>query len=717
VRLRSTRILGWLLCGAVGFAACEGPVGPTGEKGNDGPVGTSLPGEPGPPGDAGPPGEAGTPGRSTYLTGPGLVLSVVDMTISDKGVAKVTFKITDAKGTPLDRGGLYTEGAVSASFVLSHLEAPVGALPPKYTPYTTVEKNGATLPAADVGGSFADVEPEKGLYSYTFGAKIIVADGTKTHTLGVWASRDFEGQHYVANALRDFLPAGGEVTVKRDIVELAACNSCHNPLNAHEGERREVRLCVLCHEGDVKEPVSGNSLDFPIMVHRIHRGKKQPSVVAGGKYQLIGDQAGEVHDYSTVGFPHELNHCVTCHTGSQGQIWTSELSRNLCTSCHDGTTFVDPPHHGNVLTDDTKCITCHPPVNGIADVTAVHALPVGPKIVLAISKVEKTGPGETPELIFSVTEDGAPRNILSKPLDRLAVTLAGPTVDYANYSTLTIQGSGATGTLVAEGGAFRYTFSSAIPAGATGSYAFGLEGYVQPQGAAGPRFSAQNPVVYAPVTDSMVEERRKVVDLTQCNACHRELGAHGGQRNNPQYCVMCHNPNNVNDERVERFEGKTVTAQSVAFPRMIHRIHMGSALDQKPYVLGSFPAPTKGNPAGTPVDFAETRFPGDISSCATCHAGATFLLPLPLDRLPSKDQVLQCIEDPAADLDIYCDQRVVAAEIAIGPSRAACTGCHDAAQVEAHAETTTSASGIEACSTCHGPGAAYDVLKVHAPKP
>ncbi len=716
-RLRSTRILGWLLCAVLGFAACEGPAGPAGEVGDPGPVGTSLPGEPGPPGDAGQPGEAGTPGRNIYLTGPGLTLSIVGVKISDKGVATVDFQITDAKGTPLDRGGLYTEGAVSASFVLSRLDAPVGALPPKYTPYTTIDKGGVTLPGADVGGSFADVDPEKGLYSYTFGTKIEVADGTKTHSLGVWATRDFEGQRYVSNALRDFLPAGGEVSVERDIVALTACNACHNPLTAHEGERREVRLCVLCHEGAAKEPVSGNSLDFPIMVHKIHRGKALPSVIAGGEYALTGDKAGELHDYSTVGFPQALQRCASCHTGTQGDIWKSEVSRALCTSCHDGTTFVDPPHHGNVLTDDTKCTTCHPPVNGIADVTAAHALPVGPKIVLAITQVSKTAPGQTPELVFTVTEDGAPRNILQQPLTRLAVTMAGPTTDYADYSTLVIQGTGATGTLVADGGGFRYTFSAPMAAGATGSYAFGLEGYVQPGGAAGPRFSALNPVAYARVTDAVVEERRKVVDLTQCNGCHLELSAHGGQRNNPEYCVMCHTPNNVGDERVARFEGQSITAPSVAFPRMIHRIHMGSALVQKPYLVGGFPAPTKANPAGTPIDFSEVRYPGDRSSCAACHAGATFLLPLPLDRLPTKEQVFQCIEDPAADADAYCDQRVVAEEILLAPSRAACTGCHDAPQVEAHAETTTSASGIEACSTCHGSGSAYDVLKVHAPKP
>ena len=40
-----------------------------------------------------------------------------------------------------------------------------------------------------------------------------------------WATRDFQGQHYVSNALRDFLPAGGQPSVKRDIVTLAAGRS------------------------------------------------------------------------------------------------------------------------------------------------------------------------------------------------------------------------------------------------------------------------------------------------------------------------------------------------------------------------------------------------------------------------------------------------------------------------------------------------------------
>lgn len=712
------------------FAACEGPAGPAGEQG---PPGTGMPGTPGDAGqtgDAGPEGPPGTPGRNAYLTGPGVKLDVLDTEIDTNGAATVTFRITDENGLALDREGIYTEGAVSVRFVLAWLDEDAKGEPLQYTSYTTKAQTStitgqtADQGAADEGGIFEEVDVTTGTYRYTFGTKIAIQDQTKTHTLGAWATRTFDSVTYSANALFHFLPSGAAPTTKRDIVQTALCNACHDPMEAHGGARRDVQLCILCHSPQTVDPDTANTVDFPVMIHKIHRGKTLPSVVAGTPYQIIGFQQS-VHDYSTVAFPQPMQHCDACHAGAQADRWKNKPTMVACTSCHDMISFEEPPppgktlHAGGPQPDNSKCSVCHPPAGGLEGIATQHAVPyldsANPQLTLTIVKVEKTGPGQTPEIVFSVQKNGSPLDILAAPLTRLNVTIAGPTTDYATYWQHTIQGTGANGTLTFDGMNYRYTFPAAMPATAGGTYAFGLEGYVQP-GGTGPRFSAPNPVAFAPVTDAAAQPRRAVVSQEQCNHCHLQLSAHGGQRIEVQYCAFCHQPSNVNDERVERFENKTAVAQSVDLAVMIHRIHMGEDLTQ-PYVLGGFPAPTKANPAGTPIDFGEVRYPGDRNACWTCHTGPTYMLPLPSNLLPKKTQTLTCAEDPAADADNYCDLRVVASEKILPPETAACTGCHDAPYVQAHAETMTSASGIEACATCHGPGAEFDVQKVHAPKP
>jgi hypothetical protein len=45
--------------------------------------------------------------------------------------------------------------------------------------------------------------------------------------------------------------------------------------------------------------------------------------------------------------------------------------------------------------------------------------------------------------------------------------------------------------------------------------------------------------------------------------------------------------------------------------------------------------------------------------------------------------------------------------------RAACGSCHDSDAAQAHIDVKTSASGMESCAVCHGPGRDLDVTLVH----
>jgi OmcA/MtrC family decaheme c-type cytochrome len=660
-------VLAWL-------AAC-GPSGPAGEPGPSGP-----PGGEGPIGRDGGPGDAG---GAPWPTAPGLEVVAGALVVTAEG-ASVELRVTDGAGVPVDPSGVMTEGTVTFGFVLAQLAEAANGDPLQYTAYTTA----SGLPAVESEGTLAVVDRADGRYRYTFAAPLDGLALTATQTVAITATRTVGARITHARALTSIRPSGGAPAV-RSVVAEAACQSCHGPLRAHDDRFTQVAECVLCHT-----PQAGAALDLPVLGHARHAAAR---------------------------YPQELERCAACHAGSDR--FASRPSAPVCVACHDDISFTTPVpvgqrlHSGGTQPPGAPCQVCHPASGGIAPVRERHFLPVEAPgaidVELVLLDVSNGGPGSLPRIEFRVLVDGAPRDILTAPLTRLTATFAGPNTDFATTWQVAIQG-GTVGcppvAVDASDGRFACTATTAIPVGAAGSYTVGLEGRLQPT-PSDPLFAARSPTLAFAVTDPVPVPRRTIVDDAKCDACHRDLAFHGGGRKGAKYCVLCHNPSNANDERVARFEGTSVLAESVDFKVMIHKIHAGAALAQ-PYVLGGNPVPSAANPAGTPARFDDVRFPRPLTECGACHAAP---ITLPASTLPSTLLELTCSEPLAQDGNAYCDSPffTVTETVHLGPQTAVCTSCHDATHTVAHALVNTAPNGVEACAVCHGPGRVRDVAGVH----
>lgn len=750
----------WLIALLVFGVACEGPAGPAGADGTDGADGAD-----GTDGDTGPKGDPGTVPPVPWIVGDRVDIAVTGLSFDASG-AHVAFTLKDKDGKPLDRTGNLTDGKVSVSFVLAQLGTNSDGSPAQYTAYTkrTAPASGSypspALTSAEqattegVEANFVPVDVTKGEYTYTFAAPTTAYDATKTQTVLAVAARTVEG---VQSYDRETFHVGN---LRREEVTDTSCGSCHGTFSAHGGRYTKPEQCILCHTPQTTDPESGNTVDFKVMIHKVHRGENLPSFQANPAlaYKIVGyGQPYTVHDFSEVAFPGpttnlatNIMNCERCHDGAQQTRWKTKPSTAACTSCHDTTVFTaNPPapfvaHEGGVdptLVNDGTCIVCHGENAGPAPVPASHYNAAfdltTQKLAMEIVSITNTAPGQLPTVRFKVTVDGQPRNILPSAggtaLGGLLVMIAGPTTDIAEYWQARIQGGTASspnvGTLTAvdaPGGVFDYTFpatgctqstlnrSCEIPVSATGSYVVSFEGNWTPAGA--PRMVINPPRLAFAVTGTTATPRRTIVDNAKCNSCHYDLQFHGGGRKDVQYCVMCHNPNNANDERISRLEGSTVFVESVDLRVMAHKIHMGEELTQS-YILGGNPAPSVANPLGVPEDFSKVRYPRARTACAACHTGTTWQLPMQASAkyLPSTTLEMTCTELPGADTDTYCtgSSWTISKTTKIAPESSVCTSCHDAPYTAAHAVLNVTASGVEACSTCHGPGKEFDVARYH----
>ncbi|MBI4469874.1 MAG: OmcA/MtrC family decaheme c-type cytochrome [Acidobacteria bacterium] len=634
------------------------------------------------------------------FTKTGLKVQIVSASVQPDRKPVVTFKITDTSGTPLDKDGLNTQGAVGLRFIVARIDKDQRQYTDYITRTVTGKVSGTVQQATNESNGKYTLNAD-GSYNYVFNAVLPEGfDQSVTHTIAIGGSRDmrdFNGLQYYADAVYSFLPAGGAVTTIRDIAKTEDCAKCHEQLAGHGGRWTKVESCVLCHTPQTVDPDTGNTVDFNVMIHKIHMGKELPSVQAGTPYQIIGN-GGSVNDFSTVGFPRNILGCTSCHTGTQGDNWMTKLTRSSCGSCHDDVNWATGLNHASLKqTNDTKCTICHEPTSAEEfdlSVAGSHAIPSrSPQlggIHFQIVNVSNTGPGQKPTVVFNVKDNKGVAIGPLTSLNSLRLTIAGPTTDFTGYWQEDVR-SAAVGP-DAEGN-FTYTFvNNAIPADAKGTYAIEMEGTrtatLNPDDPDTRRTVTEaglNVVKYVAVTDAQPAPRRTVVDEALCSNCHGTFGKdflnHGSNRNTVESCTICHGPNKTD---ASRRNATQMPAETVDFRTMIHKIHRGEHLEN-PYVVYGF-----GESAN---NFGEIRFPTKLNTCQNCHKGSTNLLPLPAS--------LQLVVTPRG----YTNPTP--------PTAAACLACHDSPDAAAHALVNTASTG-ESCKVCHGEGATFAVSKVHA---
>jgi len=660
---------------------------------------------------------------------PGMVITINSANITSAGVISVIYTLTDPTGLPLDAAGVTTPGAISLAYVASYI--PQGQT--QYVAYTTATATGKALgtitrPDFEIGAPATPMG--SGQYKYTFQAQAPANfDPTVTTTVAVDGNRNLTsfnlGTSY-AGATFNFVPNGQPVKVTRDVIRTASCNTCHDQLAFHGGYAHGVEMCVMCHQPQHADPVTGNTLDLKVMVHKIHMGSQLPSVVGtsttpGVPYEISGF-GGNFSNFSTVIDPADPRRCEVCHSQTTGAVqakaFLTSPSRATCGACHDDVNFATGANHpGGFQQDDTQCTNCHVPQGETpfdASIMGAHVLandtaasyPQNPDTLISsvnitITNVANPNAGQKPLVSYTVKDMNGKALALSD-LEDLQFTLAGPTTDYgytsfgSDVTTPGYVGEDGTAGKCDGSGNCTYTFQHAIPANATGTFAIGVESErlenILPNTNAAQQIESGTPnqVFYFSVDGSPVQPRRTVVAENNCNQCHVHLTLHGNRRNNPQYCVLCHNPSDTDFS--QRPAGQT--AQTINFAVMVHRIHDGVNVVKsggKAFKIAGF--------GGSFHDFSGILFPAMSPS-----GQATYLQNCSLCHTNGSEQVLPIGLNPVTDPQGWINP--------VQPTSSACSGCHVSKAEASHFLSNTTSLG-EGCTVCHSAGAQFSVDSVH----
>jgi OmcA/MtrC family decaheme c-type cytochrome len=247
----------------------------------------------------------------------------------------------------------------------------------------------------------------------------------------------------------------GNLTAAQKMVDRASCNECHVNFAQHGGNRVDTQYCVMCHNPGSSDFETGNPIDFKLMVHKFHMGKRLTqdyavrSAIARKKDATTGAITG-------VLYPQDQRNCVKCHDGSatavhktaQGDNWKTKANKNACLACHDDykvatsdwqkyhapyASFFTPSLSNPDATPDAVCQSCHNDAGtGVAKTIAkAHEIAewvLGEKYQYNIWGITKN-PDTTVTVEYSVSnpKTGADYDILDPQYQYTVINTAGTT--------------------------------------------------------------------------------------------------------------------------------------------------------------------------------------------------------------------------------------------------------------------------------------------------
>lgn len=551
-----------------------------------------------------------------------------------------------------------------------------------------------------------------GTYRYTFATDISAVTAPVavsyqpelTHLVGL----ELGGAASGTNATYSFQPSSGRTSriADRHIVAQETCGTCHGvSLNAHGGSRADAEYCVACHNPGSTDAQSGETVDFRVMVHKIHMGSDLPS---GEPYVLWGFRNAR-KDFSDVAHPQDVRNCTTCHdpdnprTPQAIQILTHPTIA-ACGSCHENVNFATGEGHSadNIVAGNDSCTACHSKGSVAGSVLESHAIPTK----LASEQFQLNVLGLQPQadqalITFSVTnpKDGS-TYALPGPLRALDARLHWTERDSSDYGRPFPLGANALELAVPDGSG-AYEVSIAIAPGNEPVdptlLAVSLEGsawldgvedgeIVRIAGATG---------FFAPNGAADIVQRRQVIADQACQNCHGEYeGPYSGHAQNRtdhvQLCVMCHNPSQARPGTADMPRAPHETSTDMMY--MTHAIHASDIRGDNEY-----------------RSFGDLRYPRPSSDCHACHTSDTFQL---TSVPPNK---------PASATLVW--EGTIAQQTFVSPQSAVCWSCHIGASAENHMAFFGGQINVprdqllmpaqETCIGCHGPGRILDVGAVH----